>query len=217
MYFQKYLKYYKKIKNLRKNLTGGNDIDENKEEIMFTRFGKKDFHTILIGGINKNTARMLKMYSIQIKDIIKKEKLKNPVFTFHINSGGGDVISGISMYNSIKEIEKNGIDTVSISDGIVASAATFPYLACKTRRSHKNDRFLFHSPYSYSCGKVKVSDFHDEKINIDDTYQMMMDIYTNSTNNKMNKKIVNKEIKNERMTTPDKCIEWGVITDKKLI
>ena len=52
---------------------------------------------------------------------------ENDVVVFHINSSGGNLYSAIQLYNAILNTEAR---TVAIAEGIVASAATLPLLAC---------------------------------------------------------------------------------------
>jgi len=47
--------------------------------------------------------------------------------TVHINSIGGDVFAGMAMYNAIMDYKGN---TTAVVDGICASAATLPLVAC---------------------------------------------------------------------------------------
>lgn len=75
---------------------------------------------------------------------------KNAPVTFHINSGGGNIFSGIAIYNLLKQ---RGNVEVSI-DGLCGSAATVIACAGNPVKMAENALFFVHSP------SVGLADFY---------------------------------------------------------
>ena len=80
----------------------------------------------------------------------------------HINSGGGDVIEGIAIYNAIKGFK--GAKT-AIIDGMAGSAASYIMLACDTIKAHENAYIFIHNPWvEWASGNSKDLDKVSEEL-----------------------------------------------------
>lgn len=66
-----------------------------------------------------------------------------------LNSPGGDVFEGYAMYNAIKR--HNG-EVTTHNDGLVASAATFPFLAGNVRKVSKLSQTMIHEASTIVAG-----------------------------------------------------------------
>ena len=74
------------------------------------------------------------------------DSLESDVTDIHcyINSGGGSVNEGWSIYDKLKT---SGKTITTIGEGIVGSIATIIYMAGSTRKLHENTKFFIHNPY----------------------------------------------------------------------
>ena len=99
----------------------------------------------LVGEINSDTASKLiqKLMYLDQKDLNE--------ITLYINSPGGEVISGLAVYDYIK-IMKSPVRTVTIGDA--ASMGAIIFLAGEKREMLPHTRILIHDP---SYGHLDVS------------------------------------------------------------
>jgi ATP-dependent Clp protease protease subunit len=86
--------------------------------------------------------------------------------SIRINSPGGDVFEGFAMYNALKR--HDGVVTTH-NDALVASAATFPFLAGSVRKVAKLSSVMIHEASTFVAGRaddlMKAADLL-EKINL---------------------------------------------------
>ncbi|MDE6592774.1 MAG: ATP-dependent Clp protease proteolytic subunit [Oscillospiraceae bacterium] len=99
----------------------------------------------LVGEINPETANEL------IKKLMYIDKKDLGEVTIYINSPGGEVMSGLAVYDYIK-IMKSPVKTVCIGDA--ASMAAIIFLAGEKREMLPHSRILIHDP---SYGHLDVS------------------------------------------------------------
>lgn len=88
-------------------------------------------------------------YPESVKDFLNEAKGKN--LNIHINSGGGSVFAGITIYNMIKN--HVGYKTVFI-DGVAASIASVIALAGDKVIMNTGSSFMIHKPSSGICGNA---------------------------------------------------------------
>ena len=99
----------------------------------------------LVGEINSETANEL------IKKLMYIDKKDLGEVTIYINSPGGEVMSGLAVYDYIK-IMKSPVRTVCMGD--TASMAAIIFLAGEKREMLPHSRILIHDP---SYGHLDVS------------------------------------------------------------
>ena len=99
----------------------------------------------LVGEINSETANEL------IKKLMYIDKKDLGEVTIYINSPGGEVMSGLAVYDYIK-IMKSPVKTVCIGDA--ASMAAIIFLTGEKREMLPHSRILIHDP---SYGHLDVS------------------------------------------------------------
>ena len=68
-----------------------------------------------------------------------------------INSHGGSVFEGLAIYSLLAEHEAKVIGHI---DGVAASAATFPALACDELQMCEGGQFMVHKPYTVEVGNA---------------------------------------------------------------
>lgn len=91
------------------------------------------------------------------------EELGGKRATVRINSPGGSVDHGVSIFNALKRYE-GGVDTVN--DSVAASIASYIFLAGETRTIASNAKVMIHSPWSMAFGNAaefrKLADVLDK-------------------------------------------------------
>ena len=73
----------------------------------------------------------------------------------HINSGGGDMYAGVSIYNRLREL---GAEIVTVCDGLAASAASVIFMAGDVRRVFAGSNVMIHSAATRLCGYYRDAD-----------------------------------------------------------
>ena len=75
--------------------------------------------------------------------------------TIHINSVGGDLYGGISIYNRLKALPAN---IITINDGLAASAGSLIFQAGNTRCMHAGSNLMLHQAAGFLYGYYQSSD-----------------------------------------------------------
>tara|TARA_B100001121_G_C18499919_1_gene531487 strand:+ start:65 stop:673 length:609 start_codon:yes stop_codon:yes gene_type:complete len=128
----------------------------------------------------------------------------NPVIKLHICSEGGDAFMGLSTYDFIKTLK---IPVHTYIDGLVASAATFLFLAGKKRFMTENSNILIHQISTGFWGKFE--DLKDEYKNTTELMKIAKKIYTDNTS--MSKKTIDDIIKRELYLTYQDALKYKII------
>lgn len=89
----------------------------------------------IIGEINDELAAEVS------RQITEAKNANVDKIVFKINSGGGSVIAGLSMYDEISALN---VETEAVIMGICCSSATYPALACDKVLMMKNGSFMIH-------------------------------------------------------------------------
>ena len=85
---------------------------------------------------------------------IKGMKLKtNETLNVRINSPGGDVFDGNTIYNYLRSIKQQVTVTI---DGLAASAASIIAMAGDTIRMPENSFLMIHNPWMFAAGDSRV-------------------------------------------------------------
>lgn len=73
-------------------------------------------------------------------------------FVLHMNSVGGDVFAGFTIANMIKDLEKKGVKTTCIVEGLAASIASVVACACSRIKMYSNSFLMVHRCWSIVQG-----------------------------------------------------------------
>lgn len=95
----------------------------------------------------------------------------NEPLTVYINSFGGEVSNGISMYNQLKEYK----DLTVIVDGVCMSIATVIAMASNKIVMKKGTLFMIHKPLTYTVGNA--DDLKKDIEMLDKVEESILDIY----------------------------------------
>lgn len=85
------------------------------------------------------------------KVIAALDEIETDTVNVHINTYGGDVFEGISIFNVLRASEKN---IVTIVDGIAASAGSLIFLAGDQKKMPDNTQLMIHNPWTYASGNA---------------------------------------------------------------
>ena len=94
--------------------------------------------------------------------------------TIHINSGGGDMYSGVSIYNRLKALPAN---IITINDGLAASAASIIFQAGNTRKVNAGSNIMVHQASALFWGYFNSNELRDELKDLDAANNAAVNIY----------------------------------------
>lgn len=96
----------------------------------------------------------------------------------HINSGGGDMYAGVSIFNRLREL---GAEIVTVCDGLAASAASVIFMAGDIRRVFAGSNIMVHSAATRLCGYYQDGDVEKALNQLRAHNQSMVNIYVERT------------------------------------
>jgi len=97
-----------------------------------------------------------------------------------INSGGGNAVEGISIYNSLKKYdEENDVFIKSIIEGLAASISSVIPLASSEIIMAKNSLYMIHMPYAMATGTA--DDMRKRAEVLDSVTEIIINTYEDKT------------------------------------
>lgn len=118
----------------------------------------KNREIFLVGEVNAESSNEL------IKKLMYLEQEdRESAVTLYINSPGGEVVSGLAVYDYIRLMEAP-VDTVCI--GTAASMGAILFLAGRERKMLRHTRLMIHDP-SYGGGELKGKKPHEIRQELD--------------------------------------------------
>jgi ATP-dependent Clp endopeptidase proteolytic subunit ClpP len=161
-------------------------------------------------GVNRNACCELnkKMSELEAKALTLSYNLdmEAPPVKLFINSGGGNIVSGIA---SMDTILRSKVPVHTYVDGFSASAATFLSVVGTKRYMSRNSYMLVHQLSSTFWGTY--SNFEDEKQNLDLMMKNIKNIYKEYTKIPMKK--LNEILKHDLFWDASTCLEYGMIDE----
>lgn len=158
----------------------------------------------LIGEVNPASAGEL------IKQLMYLNKRGLDEITLFINSPGGEVISGLAVYDCIK-IMKSSVKTVCIGDA--ASMGAIIFLAGEKREMLPHARILIHDP-SYGHLDVSGKKPHEIQRGVDSLNKVretLAEIISEKTGKKLDE--IYEITAEDQYFTAEEAIEFGLATD----
>lgn len=143
----------------------------------------------------------------QFSDELKKLPDNAKEITVRINSPGGDVFDGITIYNLLKQRKGR---KVCIIDGIAASIASVIAMAADEVIMGEGTQFMVHKPWTGTMGNA--DDFEKTIQRLDDVEEQMISIYRNKT--KMDRAEIRDLLRGETWMDADMAIEKGFANSK---
>lgn len=124
--------------------------------------------------------------------------------TFHINSVGGDVAAGLSIYNRIKGLSGH---TTTVVDGIAASAASIIAQAGDTRQVSVGSQTMIHGASAGLLGYYNVQDLNRITAQLDATNESIAEVYAQKTGKDVQSII--RMMKKETWMTSEEAVSEG--------
>ena len=98
--------------------------------------------------------------------------------TVHINSVGGDLYAGVSIYNRLKSLPGN---VVTINDGLAASAGSIIFQAGNTRKVNSGSNIMVHQAMGFLYGYYQTNDLKQVIKQLDAGNKTAVNIYAEAS------------------------------------
>ena len=143
----------------------------------------------------------------QYPEAVKKalEQSKNKNLNIHINSGGGSVFAGITIYNMLKN--HNGFKTVYI-DGVAASIASVIALAGNRVIMRTGSSLMIHKPSLHIRGGYNSDDLTKMARDLDVIQECIMQIYKDNIKPDVSIEEVEDMVNKETWITSDEASKY---------
>ena len=124
----------------------------------------------------------------------------------HINSNGGEVGEGVTIYNLLRQKAQAGCKIVGYVDGYAYSVAADIIMACDEIHMGLGTSMLLHFPWMRAAGNAKqLRDFADQ---LDALGDASVQLYMNRAKN-LTEEDLRSMMEKETVLAPDKCLEYG--------
>ncbi len=183
--------------NIIKETVRGFDCIAIEDELLTSR------EIFLVNEVNPVTSNEL------IKQLMYLEKQNNDEITLYINSPGGDVTSGIAVYDYIN-LMRSPVKTICI--GTAASMGAILFLAGKERLMLPRTRIMIHDP-SYGkrdIGGHKPHQIQRELEELNKSREMLAQIISDRTGKPLEE--VYEVTAEDTYYNADEAIEFGLAT-----
>jgi len=148
--------------------------------------------------------------ALSAKDFSKELKsLPDTVNTIEvrINSGGGDVFDGVTIYNRLKQHKAKIIVYI---DGLAASIASVIAMAGDEIIMSEGSLLMIHKPWTVAMGDSK--DFENTISRLDDVEEQLLSIYQRKT--KIDRNELRSMLAAETWLDADQAVDMGFATSK---
>ncbi len=123
----------------------------------------------------------------------------------YINSPGGDVFEGNTIYNMLKRKKY----TVNVYiDGLAASIASIIAMAGNKIIMPSNAMMMVHNPWTYSIGNA--SDLRKTADDLDKITLSLREVYIDRSNGKLDEETITSLLDNETWLTAQECYDYGL-------
>lgn len=142
-------------------------------------------------------------------DEVTPEEFRNELrqmkgdLTVHINSQGGDVFAGVTIYNALKDYGKGKV-TVKV-DGLAASIASVVAMAGDEIIMSPGSMMMIHNPWSMGVGSAE--ELRKAADTLDEIREAILPIYTDRSG--QSEDTVQELMDNETWMTAEKAVELG--------
>ena len=132
--------------------------------------------------------------------------------TVHINSVGGELFAGLSIYNRLKALPAN---VTTVVDGLAASAASLIFQAGDTRLVHASSTVMVHQAMTFMWGYYQSNDMEKLIKQLEACDSAVANVYAEASGKDVNKMM--ELVSAETWMTGQEAVEYGladeVITD----
>lgn len=142
-------------------------------------------------------------YPESVKNFLSEAKGKD--LDIHINSGGGSVFAGITIYNMLKN--HNGNKTVYI-DGVAASIASVIAMAGDKVIMRTGSSLMIHKPSVVLWGGYNADDLSKMAKDLDVIQECIMQVYKENILDEKDLKTIEKMVNEETWLTSDEATKY---------
>ncbi len=142
-------------------------------------------------------------YPESVKKCIDKAKGKD--LNIYINSGGGSVFAGMTIYNMIKRHEGN---TTVYIDGLAGSIASVIALAGDRVVMRTGSTFMIHKPLFALWGGYNADDFRKMAQDLDVIQECIMQVYKENLRDGVNPDEVEQMVNEETFMSSEKASKY---------
>lgn len=137
------------------------------------------------------------------------EKIKDKkVITVRINSGGGDLETGIAIGNVLKGLKAK---TIAVNEGLIGSAATLISSSCDVVKAYKGTEFMIHEAMGEMSGCYTRSDLQKAINSFTCAEKVMIEIYKAKTG--LAEEKLKELINAETWMTGEEAKEYGFVDE----
>ncbi len=203
---------------LKKKIEGDDDESDEDEtdEMDDERIYKKDNHIYFRCEVSETTVSKLRIlmerYRSEVERIKRNkyvEEVKTKSVYIHLTTYGGCLISGLNMYDYIKDYNRD-IEVIIIVDGNAFSSGALMTMAAGKRYITPNSFILIHQLSTYN-GRQKYEELLDDKKNCDELMSKTRKIFLERCN--FTKKELDQLLKRDLYLTAEECIKKGVVDE----
>lgn len=123
---------------------------------------------------------------------------------FRLNSVGGDLFAGIAIYNRMSELKG---DTITIVDGLAASAASIILQGGKKRKIFAGSQVMVHGASIFMCGSYNRQELKKVSDMIKEGNESVLEIYASKTGK--GKEFLRGLMEEEKWMVGKKAVENG--------
>ncbi len=116
---------------------------------------------------------VLKDFLADLEGLVTKDNI-----TVHINSVGGDLYAGVSIYNRLKALPGN---VTTINDGLAASAGSLIFQAGNTRKVNAGSNIMLHQAMGLLLGYYNTTDLKQIIKQLDAGNKAAVNIYSEAS------------------------------------
>lgn len=134
-------------------------------------------------------------------------KTKNNI-TVHINSVGGDLYSGVAIYNRLKNLPGK---ITTINDGLAASAGSVIFMAGSSRKMNAGSNIMLHQAMGFLYGYYNNNDLKDVAKQLTAANKAGINIYAEATG--LDPEAIKTQVDRETWLTGREAVEAGYATE----
>lgn len=192
-----------KVLQLRIKDKSGKEVDSGRMEIK--NLSSKSAELYFYGDIVSSTWDKWMSEDTCPQDVTDflKELDGSENISIYVNSGGGDVFAGISIYNTLKRHQAK--KTVYV-DGLAASIASVIALAGDTVIIPSSAQFMIHKPWSWTYGNA--NDFRKFAETLDSVEESIINVYKDHLKEGVDIETIRQMVNDETWLTGDKAAEY---------
>lgn len=125
----------------------------------------------------------------------------------HINSAGGEVAEGVTIYNLLKQKAQEGHKIIGYIDGMAYSVAMVIAMACSEIHMGLGTSMLLHYPWMYCAGNAE--ELRNAADQLDALGESSLQLFLHRSAGKVSYEDLDEMMRKETMLDPETCLKYG--------